>query len=57
MRGYTAVIYFHVVGKDPSEDAGTGTKNETLWRSGEMENCPEKSFPGSIVDGGVLAID
>lgn len=57
MRGYTAVIYFHVVGKDPSEDAGTCTKNETLLRSGEMENCPEKSFPGSIVDGGVLAID
>ncbi|XP_052709281.1 transient receptor potential cation channel subfamily M member-like 2 isoform X1 [Crassostrea angulata] len=31
-------------GKDPSEDLGTCTKNETLWRSGEKERCPEKSF-------------
>nr|XP_022319514.1 transient receptor potential cation channel subfamily M member 5-like [Crassostrea virginica] len=30
-------------GNDPSEDAGTCTSNETLWRSGEMDRCPEKN--------------
>ncbi|XP_061196286.1 transient receptor potential cation channel subfamily M member-like 2 [Saccostrea echinata] len=30
-------------GNDPSADAGTCTSNETIWRSGEVDRCPEKN--------------
>uniref|UniRef100_A0A8W8JN38 Ion transport domain-containing protein n=1 Tax=Magallana gigas TaxID=29159 RepID=A0A8W8JN38_MAGGI len=46
----------NIEGNEPSEDAGTCTKNETLWRSGKMERCPEKSFLAVLVMAAFLLL-